>query len=385
MAYKAFVSSTFVDLKDHRAYVIDALRKAGFSVDPMEDWTAASDEPKVFSQARVEGCDLCVLIVGFRRGYIPDNENYSITQLEYRAARKRGIDVLVFVLHEDSPWPRKYDDLDKDPELRNWREELQKSHGVQFFGLEPSSIKIAAALARWLVEQNEQSTAQYSYEVCLRFQPELADLEQECQIGDTDGPTRQLREMIIARLKALALKNGYDTGKKPPIELLGQLADANIINPEALRSLEYSLTVTSETLYNKRVSREEAIKAVCEAAVGFNSISMANPDLPQFKIITSSGSISFVFSINNQQLIFGEQYHSRDSALNTIRSARRVVERNSIEKREAANGKLYFRLVAPNRQIVGTSELFESEDAMDRSIQLVRQYLPSAPVIEVST
>ena len=46
---KTFVSSTYEDLKDHRAHVIKALRKSGIFVDPMEDWTAQSDEPKVFS------------------------------------------------------------------------------------------------------------------------------------------------------------------------------------------------------------------------------------------------------------------------------------------------------------------------------------------------
>lgn len=47
-AYKAFVSSTYLDLKDHRARVIGALRGMGMFVDPMEDWKADSDEPKNF-------------------------------------------------------------------------------------------------------------------------------------------------------------------------------------------------------------------------------------------------------------------------------------------------------------------------------------------------
>lgn len=73
-AYKAVVSSTFEDLKDHRAYVIRLLRKAGFFVDAMEDWAADSDEPKKFSQDRLAGCALCVLLVAFRRGHVPDGE-----------------------------------------------------------------------------------------------------------------------------------------------------------------------------------------------------------------------------------------------------------------------------------------------------------------------
>ena len=53
---RAFVSSTYVDLKAHRAYVIGRLTATGIFVDPMEKWTAASDEPKALSMARVKDC-----------------------------------------------------------------------------------------------------------------------------------------------------------------------------------------------------------------------------------------------------------------------------------------------------------------------------------------
>ena len=83
--YKAFVSSTYEDLKDHRAHVINALRKAGIFVDPMEGWTSSNDEPKAFSTKRLEGCDLCILPVAFRRGSVPDGEERSIMKMEYYA------------------------------------------------------------------------------------------------------------------------------------------------------------------------------------------------------------------------------------------------------------------------------------------------------------
>ena len=75
--YKAFVSSTFEDLKEHRAFVIGALRAAGFSVDPMEDWTADAEEPRRFSVERLEGCDICVLLVALRRGFVPPGAPYD--------------------------------------------------------------------------------------------------------------------------------------------------------------------------------------------------------------------------------------------------------------------------------------------------------------------
>src|SRR5262244_934609 len=153
MSYRAFVSSTLVDLKDHRAHVISALRRAGFSVDPMEDWTADNDEPKKFSQDRLDGCDLCVLLVAFRRGYVPDGESLSITQLEYEAALKKGIDILPFVLDENAPWRAKFDEREKDPEIVKWRADLRKRHGVQQFGLEPGSIDLTGPLGRWLAKR----------------------------------------------------------------------------------------------------------------------------------------------------------------------------------------------------------------------------------------
>jgi len=153
MPYRAFVSSTFVDLKDHRAHVINSLRRAGFAVDPMEDWTADSNEPKNFSQDRLNGCDLCVLLVAFRRGYVPDAEALSITQLEYEAALKQGIDILPFMLDDNAPWPRKFDELEKDPEIVKWRADLRKRHGVETFNLEPRSIDMTGALGRWLAKR----------------------------------------------------------------------------------------------------------------------------------------------------------------------------------------------------------------------------------------
>ena len=148
--YRAFVSSTFEDLKGHREFVIKALRDAGISVDPMENWQADSDAPKKFSVARVESCDVCVLLVAFRRGFIPAGSDQSITQLEYEHARNNRIDVLPFLLDEEAPWWPKYDERKTDPEINSWRKDLRENHGAPYFDLDPKSIGIAAAISRWL-------------------------------------------------------------------------------------------------------------------------------------------------------------------------------------------------------------------------------------------
>ncbi|MFI3221150.1 MAG: DUF4062 domain-containing protein, partial [Methylococcales bacterium] len=107
--YKAFVSSTFEDLHFHRTEVIRTLQAAGFQVDPMESWQADREAPHKFSAERLNGCKVCILIVAFRRGHIPAGKHRSITQIEYDEARRRRIDVLPFLLSEqtsvgDSGW-----------------------------------------------------------------------------------------------------------------------------------------------------------------------------------------------------------------------------------------------------------------------------------------
>jgi Domain of unknown function (DUF4062) len=212
MAYKAFVSSTFEDLKEHRREVISALRRAGIFVDPMEDWTASSDEPKKFSQSRIKDCDLCVLIVSFRRGHVPQGEESSITELEYKAALSSGIDVLVFMLNEESPWQRKFDELEKDPGIRQLRSELKECKGVGFFGLEPNSIEIAPALTRWISEKQKpnpteriKSVVYYAQEIVLRaFGGEYVVLREENgrkRLKACEKDIRQAQRFLILDFK----------------------------------------------------------------------------------------------------------------------------------------------------------------------------------------
>ena len=168
---RAFLSSTFDDLEDHRAFAIDVLRKSGFTVDPMEDWTADPAEPKVFSQERIEGNDLLILLVALRRGHIPDGETQSITQLEYRYAMEHGIDVLAFMLEENAPWPGSFDERVEHPSLDSamepsiwpWRAWLKEHHGVGLFTTGPQTIQIAPALTRWVTSRREAAMPEIKY------------------------------------------------------------------------------------------------------------------------------------------------------------------------------------------------------------------------------
>jgi hypothetical protein len=97
---RAFVSSTFRDLKNHRAYVIERPERCGIFVDPMEKWTAAGDEPKDLSTERVKVCQLCVLLVGFRRWACARNDRSMIGIVSANAISEKGCALKIAELYD---------------------------------------------------------------------------------------------------------------------------------------------------------------------------------------------------------------------------------------------------------------------------------------------
>ncbi|MEX3846239.1 DUF4062 domain-containing protein [Paraburkholderia sp. BR10882] len=122
---RIFVSSSFEDLKEHRAAAIRVLRQLGHEVLAMEDLVAAASTPLNKVLEMVDRSDAYVGLFGWRYGYVPgagfrrkangkdtmlgadsvaDGET-SITHFEYLRALERGIPIMAFLLDEQYPWP----------------------------------------------------------------------------------------------------------------------------------------------------------------------------------------------------------------------------------------------------------------------------------------
>ena len=118
---RVFVSSTSEDLKGHRAVarmVIDNLRWRPVM---MEDFGASPTSTVEACRRELESCDLVLLIIAFRRGYVPSveqggNGTDSITALELAHARACKIPVLVMAATDD--WPRRL--CDTEPVAMAW-------------------------------------------------------------------------------------------------------------------------------------------------------------------------------------------------------------------------------------------------------------------------
>ena len=102
---KICISSTFLDLQEHREQVRIALRSVGHEDVAMEYYTAGEKPPLDKCLKDVAACDIYVGIFAWRYGCIPKGQKKSVTEQEYRTAVKLGKPCLIFILKEDAAWP----------------------------------------------------------------------------------------------------------------------------------------------------------------------------------------------------------------------------------------------------------------------------------------
>jgi hypothetical protein len=137
---RIYVSSTFVDLREYRAKLIETLRQLGHKVIAMEDYVAEHQIPLEKCLEDVSSCEMYVGVFGWRYGYIPPDDpvNLSITEREYRRAEQEEMPRLVFILEASEPWPPHYIDAftgdgKKGERIKSFREELKQKRLVSFF------------------------------------------------------------------------------------------------------------------------------------------------------------------------------------------------------------------------------------------------------------
>lgn len=93
-------------------------------------------------------------------------------------------------------------------------------------------------------------------------------------------------------------------------------------------------------------------------------------------VITKRKNGEFQFNlkaINGQVVLASEGYATKQACVTGIASVRNnSVLLSRYDRKTSANHKLYFNLKATNGQIIGTSEMYESEAARDKGIESVR-------------
>lgn len=98
----------------------------------------------------------------------------------------------------------------------------------------------------------------------------------------------------------------------------------------------------------------------------------------------SNGEFQFNLKASNGQVILtSEGYKDRAGCENGIASVKKNASDDArYERKTASNGKFHFNLKAANHQIIGSSQMYESEDSRDNGIQSVKNHAPEAMVVD---
>lgn len=101
-------------------------------------------------------------------------------------------------------------------------------------------------------------------------------------------------------------------------------------------------------------------------------------------VITKRKNDEFLFNLkagNGQVILTSEGYTTKASCDNGIASVRKNAPDDSkYDRKTSANNKSYFNLKAGNGQIIGTSEMYESESSRENGVASVKSNAPDATV-----
>ncbi len=107
----------------------------------------------------------------------------------------------------------------------------------------------------------------------------------------------------------------------------------------------------------------------------------------KFEITTSAdGDFMFEIKASNGEIIMTSQgYAAKSACQNGIKSAKtHSINKNLFRQEIAPNGNFYFSLTSLNRQIIGTSQMYDSRLGRDNGIDSVFQNAQHADVKDLS-
>jgi uncharacterized protein YegP (UPF0339 family) len=88
---------------------------------------------------------------------------------------------------------------------------------------------------------------------------------------------------------------------------------------------------------------------------------------------------------NGEVILTSETYKAKASAEKGIESVKtNSLEGAHYERKGSHNGKFFFVLKAANREVIGSSEMYESEASRDKGIESVKTNGPSADVVDAA-
>jgi len=152
--HSVFVSSTFIDLVEHRETVQKALRQLGAIDVSMENLGARDERPKSECLRIIsEEVDTFVGIYAHRYGFIPKGDRKSITESEYDAASQSSLPRYIYLVNEDAPWTPKFIDGGTNAgKLAKFKQRVSSTHICKRFSTKDDlATSVAADIGRHML------------------------------------------------------------------------------------------------------------------------------------------------------------------------------------------------------------------------------------------
>jgi len=108
----------------------------------------------------------------------------------------------------------------------------------------------------------------------------------------------------------------------------------------------------------------------------------------KFEIFQNEGKDKYYFRLkakNGQVILSSQGYASKSSAKNGAESVKKNATKDAnFERKESSNGKSYFNLLAANKQIIGSSQMYASKDGCENGIKSVMNTAPQAEIVDLT-
>lgn len=97
-----------------------------------------------------------------------------------------------------------------------------------------------------------------------------------------------------------------------------------------------------------------------------------------------NGEFQFVLKADNGQIILNsEGYTSKAGCMNGVESVKKhSQESDNLDMKTATNGSFYFNLKASNGQVIGSSQMYKSEDSRSNGAASVIKNAHNAKVTD---
>ncbi len=108
----------------------------------------------------------------------------------------------------------------------------------------------------------------------------------------------------------------------------------------------------------------------------------------KFEIIQNQDNGKFYFHLkakNGQIILSSQGYTGKPACKKGIESVRtNGTDESNFEVKESNDGKHFFNLIAANKQVVGTSQMYKGMDGLKKGIQSVMTNAPDATVEDLT-